>query len=102
MLEKYSYNLRNMCHIYKCHLIMTSLIGIVSKNGEGGKLAVEIFNKNGMTDLIERVILQCSNPIDNEYMKKKVEEIEKMGEIILDEYLSSDTRTISNDDNEDI
>ena len=35
-------------------------------------------------------------------MKKKVEEIEKMGEIILDEYLSSDTRTISNDDNEDI
>ena len=81
---------------------MTSLIGIVSKNGEGGKLAVEIFNKNGMTDLIERVILQCSNPIDNEYMKKKVEEIEKMGEIILDEYLSSDTRTISNDDNEDI
>ena len=48
---------------------MTSLIGIVSKNGKGGKLAVEIFNKNGMTDLIERVILQCSNPIDNEYMK---------------------------------
>ena len=48
------------------------------------------------------MILQCSNPIDNEYMKKKVEEIEKMGEIILDEYLSSDTRTISNDDNEDI
>lgn len=98
MLEKYSYNLRNMCHVYKCHLIMTSIIGIVSKNGEGGKLAVEIFNKNGIADLIERVILQCSNPIDNEYMKKKVEEIEKMGEIILEEYLSSDTRTISNDE----
>ena len=77
---------------------MTSIIGIVSKNGKGGKLAVEIFNKNGIADLIERVILQCSNPIDNEYMKKKVEEIEKMGEIILEEYLSSDTRTISNDE----
>ena len=100
MLEKYSYNLTNFCNVFKCHLVMNDLLQIVSRNGEGGELAVMIFNKNGIIDLVERIMLQCSNPLDNQLMRQKIAEIEYMGEVI-ESCLNYDTRTIS-DDNEDI